>query len=69
MSITDDNTPIILDQIDQINSDFQKMFKTKFGWMKLSANFIVLVNFCKFYFFSRGKGERESLGVGGVSCG
>ena len=37
MSIIDDKTPIILDRIDKISSDFQKMFKTKFGSMKNSA--------------------------------
>ena len=35
MSIIDDKTPIILDRIDKIGSGFQKMFKTKFGSMKI----------------------------------
>ena len=52
MSMVDDKTPIILDRIDKIGSDFQKMFNTKFGSMKISAKPTVLVNFCNFYFFS-----------------
>ena len=51
MPITDDKTPIILDRIDKINSAFQKMFKTKFVSMKISAKPTVLTNFYKFHFF------------------
>ena len=47
MSIIDDKAPIILDFIGKIGSDFQKMFKIKFGLMKISAKPTVLVNFCK----------------------
>ena len=54
MSTIDDKTPIFLDWIDKIGSDFKKMFKTKFGSMKISAKSTVLVNFCKFYFFAKG---------------
>ena len=42
-STIDDKTPKILDRIDKIGSDFQKMFKTKFGLMKISAKPTVLV--------------------------
>ena len=55
MSIIDDKSPIILDWIDKVGSDFQKMFKIKFGLMKISAKPTVLVNFCKCYFFSWGR--------------
>ena len=47
MSIVDDKTPIILDWIDKISSDFQKMFKTKFGsWF--DEIFSQTYNFSKF---------------------
>ena len=66
MSIIDDKTPIIFDQVDKIGSDFQKMFKTEFSSMKISAKPSVSVNFCKFHFFSRGEGgvERFPLWTG-----
>ena len=35
MPIIDHKTPIMLDRIDKIGSDFQKMFKTKFGLLKI----------------------------------
>ena len=54
MSIIDDKTPLIFDWIDKIGSNFQKMFKTKFGSMKISAKITVLVDFRKFHFFSSG---------------
>ena len=53
MSIINDKTPIIFDQIDKISSDFQKMFNIKFGSMKISAKPTVVVKFCKLHFFSR----------------
>ena len=55
MSIIDDKTPIILDRMDKIGSDFQKK-KTKFGSMKISSKPTVLVDFCKFHFFPEGGG-------------
>ena len=45
MSIIDNKTHIILDRINKIGSGFQKMFKTEFGLMKISAGPTVLVNF------------------------
>ena len=59
MSIIDDKALIIFDRIDKIGSNFQKMFKTKFGLMKISTNPAISVNFSKFYFY------REWEGVGG----
>ena len=60
MSIIDDKAPIIFDRIDKIGSNFQKMFKTKFGLMKISTNPAISVNFSKFYFY------REWEGAGGA---
>ena len=54
MSITDDKTPIIIDRIVKIGAAYQKMFKTKFGLIKISAKPTILVKFYKFHFFSRG---------------
>ena len=62
MSVIDDKTPIILEWIDKIGSDFQKIFRNKFGSMKIPAKPTVLVNFRKFrkfHFFS---------GVGSWGC-
>ena len=56
MSIIDDKAPIIFDRIDKIGSDFQKMFKTKFGLMKISTNPAISVNFSKFYFYREWEG-------------
>ena len=56
MSIIDDKAPVILDWIDKIGSDFQRMLKTKFGPRRISAKPTVLVNFCKFLLFSSGGG-------------
>ena len=56
MSIIDDKAPVILDWIDKIGSDFQRMFKTKFGPRRISAKPTVLVNFCKFQLFFTGGG-------------
>ena len=64
MSIIDDKTPIIFDRIDKIGSDFQKMFKTKFGLMKISTNPTISVNFSKFYIFTgSGRGGRGAVAV------
>ena len=54
MPIIDDKTPIIFDRIDKIDSDFQKMLKTKVCSMKISAKHAVLLNFCNFQIFFRG---------------
>ena len=54
MSIIDNKTPIIIDRIDKIGAAYQKMFKTKFGLIKISAKPTILVKFYKFHFFSRG---------------
>ena len=35
MPIIDHKTLIMLDSINKIGSDFQKMFKTKFGLLKI----------------------------------
>ena len=56
MSIIDDKAPIIFDWIDKIGSNFQKMFKTKFGLMKISTNPAISVNFSKFYFYREWEG-------------
>ena len=50
MSTINDKTLIIFDRIDKIGSGFQKIFKTKFDSMKVSAKATVSVNFCKYYF-------------------
>ena len=63
MSIIDDKAPIIFDRIDKIGSNFQKMFKTKFGLMKISTNPAISVNFSKFYFYR----EWEGGGGGAVA--
>ena len=49
MSIIDDKTPIIIDHIDKIVSDFQKRFKTKVASKKISTKPRVFVHFCKFH--------------------
>ena len=56
MSIIDDKAPIIFDRIDKIGSNFQKMFKSKFGLMKISTNPAISVNFSKFYFYREWEG-------------
>ena len=56
MSIIDDKAPVILDWIDKIGSDFQRMLKTKFGPRRISAKPTVLVNVGKLHLFSPGGG-------------
>ena len=46
MSVIDEKKPMIFYWIDKIDSDFQKMFKTKFGLMKISAK--LTYSFSKF---------------------